>query len=247
MKAYLLAAGLGTRLRPYTDTTPKCLMPICGRPLLEIWLDLLAAHGIDHVLINLHHHAGKVRNFLERYRRDHRLPRVEAVYEPVLLGSAGTLWANRDFVAGQDDFLVVYADNLTRVNLTKMIDRHRGFRSMEGVLTMGVFRAPDPSACGIVTCDRQDRIVAFVEKPRRPQGNLANGGIYVAASRLWEHFPSHAENSGPFDFGHHVLPKLAGKMFAYKIDEFLMDIGTPENWALARQEWKALENRSTNR
>ncbi len=244
MKAYLLAAGLGTRLKPYTDKTPKCMMPICGRPLLEIWLQLLAAHGIEQVLINLHHHAGQVRDFLQRYSRRQSLPRIESVYEPVLLGSAGTLWANRDFVAGEDDFLIAYADNLTRVDLTKMIDTHRVFRSMGGVLTMGVFRAPDPAACGIVTCDRQDRIVAFVEKPRRPPGNLANGGIYLAGSQLWDRFPSPDQTGEPFDLGHHVLPQLVGEMFAYKINEFLMDIGTPENWALAQQKWKALDNKT---
>ncbi len=243
MKAYILAAGKGTRLKPYTDVTPKCLMPICGRPLLEIWLELLADHGINQVLINLHHHPGQVCDFLKNCGKRHSLPEVKTVYEPVLLGSAGTLWANRNFVAGEKDFLIVYADNLTRVNLTKMIDMHRVFRSMGGVLTMGVFRAPDPAACGIATCDREGRIITFVEKPRQPVGNLANGGIYVASNSLWEWFPRPGKVPLPFDFGHHVLPKLAGRMFAYEIEELLIDIGTPQNWKLAQLKWQGLENK----
>ena len=65
MKAFLLTAGLGTRLRTLTDEMPKCLLPICGKPLLEIWLDLLAKHGIGEVLINTHWRREKVVNFLE--------------------------------------------------------------------------------------------------------------------------------------------------------------------------------------
>ncbi len=243
MKAFILAAGKGTRLKPYTDKTPKCLMPICGRPLLEIWIELLATHGIRKVLINLHHHADQVRSFIGRMSCPGNLS-IETVYEPVLLGSAGTLWANRDFVSGEDDFLIVYADNLTNCDLSKMIDKHRFFRSMGAILTMGVFRADNPSACGIATRDETGRIVDFVEKPQRPLDNLANAGIYIANRMLWQEITPLSLEDGIYDFGHHVLPRLVGKMFAYEIQEFLLDIGTPENWASAQQKWKSVTNQT---
>src|SRR5437868_15251515 len=88
LKAFLLAAGHGTRLRPLTDGIPKCLVPIRGVPMLQIWLELCHLYGIDRVLINLHAHADQVRAFL---RHRHYGPPVEVVEEPELLGRAGTL------------------------------------------------------------------------------------------------------------------------------------------------------------
>ena len=101
MKAYLLAAGLGARHKPLTDSMPKCLVPIAGQPLLGIWFDLCARHGISEVLVNLHHLPDAVRAFVAAY---HGPLRVETVHEPVLLGSAGTVSAQRDFVAGEAAF-----------------------------------------------------------------------------------------------------------------------------------------------
>src|ERR1700752_5235488 len=95
MKAFLLAAGHGTRLRPLTETTPKCLLPIRGVPMLRIWLDLFRLHGIDEVLVNIHSHAHIVRAYLQSQDTDIT---VEVSEEPELLGSAGTLWANRAWI-----------------------------------------------------------------------------------------------------------------------------------------------------
>ena len=110
MKAFLLAAGLGTRLRPITDTTPKCMLDIGGRPLLDIWLDAFECAGVDEVLVNLHHLPDVVRRHLAARTG---LPIVRTVFEPELLGSAGTLLANREWIAGEEAFLACYADNLT--------------------------------------------------------------------------------------------------------------------------------------
>ena len=97
MKAYLLAAGLGTRLKPLTDHIPKCLVPINGQPLLGIWFELCARHGISEVLVNLHHLPDAVRAFVAAYRGPLS---IVTVFEPSLLGSAGTVASQRDFVAG---------------------------------------------------------------------------------------------------------------------------------------------------
>ena len=167
-KAFLLAAGKGTRLKPLTDSTAKCLLPLSGKPLLEYWLRLCERHGMSEVLINLHHHADQVRSFIAS--REWPL-RIHLAFEPSLLGSAGTLNANRDFVADATSFAVFYADNLTNINLTAMREAHQ---HTDSLLTMGLFHAANPAACGIVEMDQGGRIVDFVEKPSEPRSDLAN-------------------------------------------------------------------------
>ena len=239
MKAFLLAAGKGTRLKPYTDQHPKCLIPIHGAPLLKIWIDLLARHGVSDILINTHHHAGQVERFLERTRALTPVG-LHTVYEPQLRGSAGTLWDNRHFVSGQSDFIIAYADNLTNLDLAKMVDIHHHFRSIGGILTMALIKAPNPSACGIVTLDADNRIVNFVEKPQRPESDLANGGIYISTADIFQYMQDCGENTdGVQDLGHHILPRLTGRMYGFPIAPYyLKDIGTPEAYREALNQWR---------
>ena len=160
MKAFLLAAGKGTRLKPYTDSIPKCLIPIHGKPLLGIWLDHLRDQNIQEVLINTHHHAQQVEAFVRGYshRRDIR---IVLSNEPELLGSAGTILHCREFVDSEDDFMIFYADNLTNVNLKQLATFHRKCREKKGVLTMGLFHSPNPASCGIaeMDSDRKNRVI----------------------------------------------------------------------------------------
>ena len=148
MKAFLLAAGHGTRLRPLTDTIPKCLVPIRGVPLLGIWLELCRRHGIDEILINLHAHSEAVRAFLREHGDDLKVTVSE---ERVLLGSAGTLLANRDWVGSDPFFWVFYADVLTTANLASLREIHE--RNDSHLATLGVYEVPDPRRCGIVSLD----------------------------------------------------------------------------------------------
>lgn len=238
MKAFLLAAGQGTRLRPLTETIPKCLVPINGVPLLEIWIRQLESAGTDHILINTHYLADQVEAEVDRLRRE-IVTKITTVYEADLLGSGGTVWANRDFVAGEDDFFIVYADNLTDLDLRELAGFHQTCRKRGGLLTMGLFRAPDPRACGIAALDLEGKIVNFMEKPRVPAGNLANSGIYVASQDIFSRFPDDIAGSAGtvLDFGHHILPRLIGNMYGYVIPGYLRDIGTPESYRAAQQEW----------
>lgn len=224
MKAFLLAAGKGTRLRPLTDCVPKCLVRIAGRPLLGHWFALCERYGIDEVLVNLHHLPEQVKSYIQMRNFQGR---VHLYYEPELLGSAGTLKANRGFVKGEASFFIAYADNLTDVNLEKMLQFHR---THSGVLTMGLFHAPQPQQCGIAQVDDKERIVAFVEKPKHPQSDLANAGIYVARPEFFSYIPDKI----PADIGHDVLPQLVGNMYGYVIEEYLLDIGTWENYHKAQ-------------
>jgi mannose-1-phosphate guanylyltransferase len=227
MKAFMLGAGPGTRLRPLTNTVPKCLVPIRGKPLLAIWFELCQLHGITEVLINLHYLPDAVCAFIGSH--DWGLT-VKTECEPVLLGSAGAVVANRSFVAGEKRFFILYLDNLTNVDLGAMATYHD---TRDGCLTMGLFRARNPKACGIVRLDGEGRVRAFSEKPETPESNLANAGIYVANEALFDYIPA----ATPCDFGAHVLPRLVGRMHGYLIEDYLRDIGTPEDYLSAQTDW----------
>src|ERR1700758_2884726 len=138
MKAFLLAAGNGTRLRPLTDSIPKCLVPIRGVPLLQIWMDLCRRNGISEILINLHAHANVVRAFLQEGRSDMRVTISE---ERVLLGSAGTLLANRQWIGSDPEFWVFYADVLTTASLGALLEVHH---RQNKLATLGLYEVPDP-------------------------------------------------------------------------------------------------------
>ena len=230
MKAFLLAAGAGTRLRPLTDRIPKCLIPIGGKPLLEIWLEQLAQLGVTEVRVNTHHLAGQVEAYVAA--RPPASLRVSLVHEPVLLGSAGTLRANRDWLQGEKDFLIIYADNLADVNLADFIRFHREKKSE---FTLALFRTPNPRECGIVVRDESGRVVEFQEKPDQPKSPWANAGLYMAGPSLFDAIPA---RPGLCDFGFDVLPRLMGRMYAFPLEGFYCDIGTPERLEYARRMWR---------
>ncbi|MGH9432952.1 MAG: nucleotidyltransferase family protein [Terriglobia bacterium] len=230
-KAFLLGAGLGTRLRPLTDSMPKCLVPIGGRPLLGIWLDICEGLGIEEVLINTHYRAEQV----EDWAAAHRSPvKIRLAHEPQLLGSAGTVAAHRDFVAGAGAFFVFYADNLVRADLKALKESHH---CRQGVITLGLFRASCPRECGIVSLDEEGRVTAFEEKPANPASDMANAGIFVARQELFEYLPAGHRFA---DFGKDVLPRLVGKMYGHLLAGYLIDIGTLENYQRAQDEWSRI-------
>ena len=227
MKAFLLAAGQGTRLRPITDTIPKCLVPIRGIPMLRIWMDICRRTGIDEVIVNLHTHAGSVRSWLAANANGLRVHLSE---ETTLLGSAGTLFANQDWVSSDPYFWIFYADVLTSTNLTSMLQSHL---QSNPTATLGLYQVPDPSRCGIVSFDEKMIIQEFVEKPAEPKSRWAFSGIMIASSKVLDYLPSKT----PADLGFDVLPRLVGQMLAYPISDFLLDIGTLENYRMAQDSW----------
>ncbi|HEV8393305.1 MAG TPA: nucleotidyltransferase family protein [Vicinamibacterales bacterium] len=233
MKAFLLAAGEGRRLRPLTDTVPKCLVPIGGTPLLAIWLAALERGGVTDVLVNLHYAHDHVRAFLNGWRSSLR---IHTAYESSLLGSAGTVLTNRDFVRGEDSFLIAYADNLTTLDLARMTAFHD---STTTALTLGVSPTDRPSQKGTVVLDQGGRVVLFEEKVPQPRSNLANAGVYLARQRTFDYFPAAMPASGVLDFGFDVLPRMAPDLTAYRIEELLIDIGTLEDYARAQDLWAA--------
>lgn len=227
MKAFLLAAGNGSRLSPITDHIPKCLVPIRGMPMLEIWLQLCRRFAINEVTINVHAHPQQVREYLAVHQNG---VNVRISEEPELLGSAGTLRANAEWVENESDFWVFYADVLTTADLDRMLEYHR---QRQEVATLGVYEVPDPQRCGIISADENGLVRSFVEKPADPSGRSAFTGIFVATPELFDYVPTRY----PSDIGFTVLPQLVGHMCAYPIREYLIDIGTPENYASAQRDW----------
>jgi mannose-1-phosphate guanylyltransferase len=230
MKAFLLAAGSGTRLRPLTDRIPKCLAPIRGVPILNIWLELCRRAGIRELLVNLHAQAEMVRSVLQE---GHNGIKVILSEEEVLQGSAGTLRANRQWVASEPEFWVLYADVLTTLDLNKMLAAHRR-RNLAA--TIGLSQVNDPSRCGVVTFDEAMVATEFVEKPERPKSNWAFSGLLIGTPDLLDAIPRQC----PADLGFDVLPKLVGRMLAYPISDYLVDIGTMGSYQAAQTTWPGL-------
>jgi D,D-heptose 1,7-bisphosphate phosphatase len=228
VKALLLAGGLGTRLRPLTDTIPKCLVPILDRPLLDFWIDRLAEAGIHEARINTHSLAEQARAYIARVNSEGRLHLVES-FEPVLLGSAGTVAANADLADLADQIVIIYADNLSDIDLRPLLAFHRAHTER---FTMVLFRAPNPRACGIAELDAAGRIVSFVEKPEQPATDLANAGVYVIDASAYREIAA----LGAFDLGFDVLPRFAGRMRGWVWGGYHLDIGTHAALERARQD-----------
>jgi mannose-1-phosphate guanylyltransferase len=229
VKAFLLAAGVGSRLRPITDTVPKCMLVIAGRPLLDIWLDAFADAGVNEVLVNLHHLPDVVSRHLAGRSAP---PTVHVSFEPKLLGSAGTLLANREWVRGEEFFLACYADNLTDFDLQSLTD---AFRAHDVPATLAVFHSDNPSAGGVVELDGAGRVIGFAEKPSKPASDLTNAGMYAFHQSVLDEI----DGMPPLDIGYDLLPRLLGRAWAVPVDGYFRDIGTPVAYRLAREEWPA--------
>ena len=227
MKAFLLAAGVGSRLRPITDTIPKCMVPIGGQPMLDIWLDAFDRAGVDEVLVNLHHLPHVVRRHLEA--RTGTLA-VRTFFEPELLGSAGTLAANRAWVSGEEMFLACYADNLTDFDLSSLIRTHREHGA---IATLTVFHSERPSAGGVVELDEGGTVVGFEEKPANPVSDLVNAGMYAFHPSLLDEM----DGCSPRDIGYDLLPRLVRRARAMPVEGYFRDIGTIDAYQRAQREW----------
>ena len=233
MKAFLLAAGVGSRLRPITDVTPKCMLVIGDRPLLDIWLDAFDGAGVDEVLVNLHHLPDVVTRHIAARTAP---PTIRTFFEPELLGSAGTLLANRQWVCGEELFLACNADNVTDFDLRSLIDVHREHGA---IATLAVFRSQQPSTGGVVDLDATGRVIGFVEKPSEPVSDLTNAGMYAFHPSVLDEI----DGTPPNDIGYDLLPRLVGRARAVMVEGYFRDVGTADAYRRAREEWPARAQR----
>jgi len=230
-KALILAAGLGTRLRPLTDHMPKPMVPIAGVPLLERLVRLLARHGVEETAVNLHYFPEKV---LEHFDGLDCGTRLRFAVEEELLGTAGAV---NNFPGFFDEpFFVLYGDVFTTADLCAFARDHARFG---GAATVGLYRVDNPCECGLVDMDADGRILRFVEKPPVAFTDLANAGIYAMNPRVLEFIPA----SGFCDFGKDVFPALLENglpLYGRPIDEYLIDIGSKPKYEKANRDFMEL-------
>lgn len=238
MRVLLLAAGIGSRLRPLTNKVPKCLVKICGIPLLEHWLLLLNSELVGEIFINLNYLSEQVKLFLES--RD-STQNIVQLYEPELLGTAGTIKKNYKDFCGKP-LMVIHADNLSKFDLSAFKNIFDS-RAPNIEITMMTFYADEPKKCGIVELDEQGIVVKFHEKVENPPGNLANGAVYIISSKIIDFIHN---SNGPFlDFSVDIIPHFIGKINTFHNDLYHRDIGTPESLELAQSEFKRLSGAQT--
>lgn len=224
MRAMILAAGEGSRLRPLTADVPKPMLRISGRPILEHGIRLLASHGITDLVINLHHRPEAV----TEYFGDGAAWGVSIHYshEPCLLGTAGAVRKVAELF--DQTFLVLYGDNLTDCD----IGRLRSFHKERGATaTVALFHRDNPTASGIAELERDGRIVRFVERPCPEDvfSHWVNAGILIVEPQVIEMIPPER----PSDFGRDVLPDLLLRgypVYGYRMRENLWWIDRPEDY-----------------
>lgn len=229
MKAFLLAAGLGTRLRPITDHVPKCLVPIHGKPLLHYWLNLLLPNGIEQILINTHYLPEPVHAFVEVHPLKER---ISLTHEKQLYGTAGSVLRNRHLFEDAP-FLLAHADNLTQFDVQKFIQAH-SCRPPGVEITMMTFKTGEPQNCGIVEEDRNGIVIGFHEKVLSPPGNEANAAVYILEPEVLQFIAT--LNKEFIDFSTEVLPHYLRRMQIFRNTDYHRDIGSPESLRLAELE-----------
>jgi mannose-1-phosphate guanylyltransferase len=207
MRSMLLGAGLGTRLRPITYEVPKPMVPILDEPVMGHILRLLARHGFDDVVANLHYYPDMIRGFFGN--GSGYGVRLTYSLEQELLGTAGGVRNVRDFFGGET-FLIISGDALTDIDLTALWERHR---HAGGIGTLALKPVDDPSQLGVVILGEGGRIQGFQEKPDPAEAlsNLASCGIYVFEPEIFDYFPDR-----PFvDWAQDVFPALLAQDVAF--------------------------------
>lgn len=235
MRAMILAAGAGTRLGALTRETPKPLLEVGGRPILDRTIARCRDAGITHLVINLHHGAEAIRS---RYGTGGAFGvRIEYSFEPALLGTAGALVCARELLG--DRFLVLYGDNVFLFPFTSMLDLDAQKRRSG---TLGVYARRDVSASGLVEVDSSGTVRTFLEKPGRvlPGDHLVFAGIAILANQMLDLLPD-----GRSDIGRDLVPRVLAKgetLLAFQIEEGgLMWVDTPDDLARTTQALSATD------
>ena len=236
IRALVLAAGLGTRLRPITLKPPKCLVPINGKPIMEYWLDKIFELGCESTLINTHYLSNQVEEYISSTYYDNMS--LITTYEKELLGTAGTILKNRKFFNNCTG-IVIHCDNITDIKLNPLLEAHKR-RSNGTLITMLTFNSNSPTNCGIVEIDEKGILKNFYEKVDNPPSNKANGAVYI----FDEQFLEEINNTNPplSDFSLDVIPRFLNRIQTFHIDQDYIDIGTPTELDRAKLLWEDFQD-----
>jgi len=223
MKAVVLAGGYGTRLRPLTYSTPKAMIPLVNKPVIDYILDYLVGYGLKDIVITTNYLREQTINYLSS-RKDLKLSYPE---EPFPLGTAGSV----KNACIDDTALIIQGDNITDINIKKLMDFHQ---KHERLVTIALLAVPDPSLYGIAEIEQSSgRVKKFKEKPSPHEcfSNLANTGLYIIEPEAMEYVPE----GRAFDFSKDLFPILVAQNEVYGcvVDGFWTDIGSLEGYMKA--------------
>jgi mannose-1-phosphate guanylyltransferase len=243
MKAMILAAGKGTRVRPITYTIPKPMIPILQKPVMEFLLELLRQHGFDEIMVNVSHLANEIEGYFRdgqrfgvqiAYSFEGRIADGELIGEAI--GSAGGMRRIQDFSPFFDDtFIVLCGDALIDLDLSEAVRWHREKGAIATVIMKSV-PLDEVSSYGVVVTDETGRIQSFQEKPSVDEALSTdiNTGIYIFEPEIFDYIPS----GETFDIGGDLFPKLVAAnapFYGVAMDFEWVDIGrVPDYWGAIR-------------
>jgi len=222
-KAFIMAAGYGTRLEPMTFAVPKPMVPIVNKPTMLHNIELLRRNGIRQITANIHYHPEQIVN----YFADGDDFGVDLTYsfEEELMGTAGGVWRMGRVVNKiNETFLVLSSDALTDVNLQRLIDFHK---KKKALATVALSPVKSVEHFGVVKIDDDNRLLKFQEKPKKEEAisNLVNTGIYVFEPEILDMIPQNKL----YDFGKDLFPRLMEEnipVYGYHMIEYWSDVGT---------------------
>ena len=226
MRAIILAAGEGKRLRPFTEQRPKCLIRIGGTEILQFWIEKLAVAGCGPFLVNTYYLSEQVKEFVES---SHFKDSVTLVHEKKLYGTAGTFYKESNFFLGEDGILM-HADNYAHLDFVDVLSSFNNRPKYCEILAV-THNTKTPESCGIFKVDENGIVQEIFEKKKGSNGNIANSAIFILSAKAIEEIILNYGNT--IDFSRDVLPKFLGRIKTYHFDEPFFDIGTPTSMEAA--------------
>ncbi len=233
--ALLLAGGLGSRLKPLTNDIPKCLVPILGRPLLDIWIETCLNFNMAPIIINLCYLSEKVEEYLQSsplYLKNKE--KFILLYEEELQGTGGTL-LSQEYILDKNTFFVAHADNLSFFSMQDFYTIHKN-RPENCIITAMTFTTNTPKTCGIFDLDSQNIAKGFYEKVENPPSNLANGAVYFMEAQVFD-ILKQSDKTKP-DISLDLLPYCLGRIQTFHNDTYHRDIGNIESYNTAQNDMK---------
>jgi len=226
MKAIILVGGEGTRLRPLTYITPKAMMPVLNVPFIHHVVEYLKLHGVDMVVLSMGYKPDPIKKYFEK----HKPEGIEIIYniEDKPLGTAGAVKFAGKYVEPGETVFVLNGDIFTDINLTEMLAQHR---SNKARVTITLTAVEDPSLFGVVELDKDNRVLNFIEKPKKEEApsNLINAGIYLMDFSILDPVPDNEF----FMLERGVFPKLVTEkepVFGYVTNSYWIDMGNPQKY-----------------
>ena len=228
MKALILAAGRGSRLGKITDNLPKPLVEVKGKPVIGYLIDKLINLNVTEIFVNMHYKHELLEKFI--LNSSYKV-KINLIYEPTLLGTAGTL-KSLNHQLSTENFIVMHGDNYFQDDLEVLKQKHLATNS-DYLITLGTFPVASPEKFGTVDLTNDNTVIKFFEKDQKSSSNIANSAIYFMKPGIKAEIDK--LNKYENDISLHLIPRLLGKIKAFELKGYFYDIGTPENLLLANK------------